>query len=767
LRRLRRQKGYTAINVVGLAVGLACCLVIFQYVAFEYSFDRFHEHERDIFRVTTSAARTGEPLGRAADTPHGMGPGFMEAVPEVLRAARVHSDSPVVSSVENPTRAFEETRVFYTDPTFLEMFTFPLVAGKASLSEPGTVLLSETTARRYFGEANPIGQELAVSGETERRYRVTGLFRDVPAYSHLQFDLLLPMADLLQTAGYQDPQSFWLYNNFLTYVQLRLGADRAAAERKMTAIWKEHVGELYRQIGVTPAHVGTQPLRDIHLNTDVGGPDGVLLGSYRTVYFFTVIGLITLLIALVNYVNLATARALDRAREVGVRKAVGAHRSQLIVQFLVESVLTVLAAALIAVVLASAFTPVVNDLAETQLTSALWVNPGFWAAFIGTLLASALLAGLYPAFVLSSFNPVAALKGRMGALMGQRRLRQGLVVLQFAASVVLIAGTVVVRNQLGYMREMDLGMDLEQVLTVPGPQVLPEGTDAEVATGRFVEELRRLPSVSQVATSSRLPGQGFNWNGASIRKAEDPPDQAVTGVMTLIDTSFVSLYRMELIAGAGYEAFTPPPDSGDVPMPVIPTETAVRALGFASPSEAIGQVLDVNGTSARIVGVFKDVSWSSAHEARPNILFGRTTSGSQISLRVAAADLPGTLAAIERRFIGLFPGNVFQFAFADEIFDEQYRDDQRFAALFALFSGLTIAIACLGLLGLAAFMARQRAKEISVRKVLGATEGRLVALLSWDFLKLVGVAVLVAVPVAFFLMQRWLEGFAYRVRLGP
>ncbi|HYE57729.1 MAG TPA: FtsX-like permease family protein, partial [Rhodothermales bacterium] len=411
--------------------------------------------------------------------------------------------------------------------------------------------------------------------------------------------------------------------------------------------------------------------------------------------------------------------------------------------------------------------PVVNDLAETQLTSALWVNPGFWAAFMGTLLASALLAGLYPAFVLSSFNPVAALKGRMGALMGQRRLRQGLVVLQFAASVVLIAGTVVVRNQLGYMREMDLGMDLEQVLAVSGPRVLPEGVDGEAATTRLVQELRRMPAVREIGTSATLPGQGFDWNGTSIRKAEDSPDQALTGVVTWIDTSFVHVYGMELVAGAGYEAFTPPADSAEVLMSVIPTETTVRALGFDSPAAAVGQMLDVNGTSARIVGVFKDVRWTSAHEARPNILFGRTTAGQQISLRVDAADLPGTLAAIERTYTGLFPGNVFRYAFADETFDAQYRDDQRFAALFALFSGLTIAIACLGLLGLAAFMARQRAKEISVRKVLGATEGRLVALLSWDFLKLVGVAVLVAAPVAFFLMQRWLEGFAYRVRLGP
>jgi putative ABC transport system permease protein len=770
LRNLLRHRGYAFINVAGLTVGLACCLVIFQYVAFEYSFDRFHAHEADLYRVNTALDSSGEPLRWGADTPHAMGPALAEAVPELLHVARLHpAYSPaVVSSPAHPERVFEEAKVFYADPAFLEMFSFPLVAGDAAaLAEPGAALVSVSTARKYFGAASPLGQVLDVAGEIEKSYRVAGVFADVPANSHLQFDFLLPAGSLV-AEGYTDPMSAWGWNNFTTYVQLRPGADRAVAERKMTEVYRAHFPELFREEGLVP-RVAVQPLRDVHLNVDIGGPTGVsgyVVGSYRTVYFFTLIGLVTLVIALVNYVNLATARALDRAREVGVRKAVGAERRQLVVQFLGESALTILASAALATALAAALTPLVNRLAETQLTAALWVSPGFWAAFLGTLGAATLLAGLYPAFVLSSFKPAAVLRGRPGAFGAQLWLRRGLVVLQFAATVVLVGGTAVVLDQLRYMRRMDLGLDLEQVLTVTGPRVLPEGTDTEAAVNTFAEELRRLPAVRQVATSTTLPGGGFNWNGASIRKAEDDPTTAIRGVLTWVDTSFVSLYGLELVAG-NLEGFLLPPDSTEWAWTLIPNETAVRSLGFAGPQEAVGRAIDFGGNEALIVGVVRDFNWSSAHTERQNIFFGRAHGGDHVSLRVGTDDLPGTLAAVEATYTRLFPGNVFRYAFADEAFDEQYRNDARFAALFAFFAALAIAIACLGLLGLAAFATQQRTKEIGVRKVLGASATDVVALLSRDFLKLVVVAVVIASPVAYVLMREWLENFAYRVDLGP
>jgi len=782
LRGMVRRKGYAAINVVGLAVGLACCLVIFQYVASEYSYDRFHANEPSLYRVTTAMARPGEAMGAGAGafTPHAMAPTFLNEIPEIERAARVHPEygTAVISSAARPERITEGRRLFYVDPVFLQMFSFPLVAGdeRTALTEPNTLLLTETAARTYFDDEDPIGKvlDVTVSGSVTGPYRVVGVLRDVPVTSSLQFDFLLPVADLISQGQYaEDTESGWSYNNFLTYLQLAPDADRAAVHAKMREVYLTHASDVFdfaaQRMRVA---VRTQPLRDVHLNAEVEGPEGSVpeafaSGSYKTVYFFTVIGLVTLLIALVNYVNLATARAFDRAREVGVRKASGAQRKQLVVQFLVESAFTVAAAALLAVVLAAALMPVVNQLADARLTWALWLSPAFWAAFVVTLAACTVLAGLYPALVLSAFRPASALKGMLGNVTGGLRLRRTLVVVQFAASVVLIGGTAVVYDQLGYMRSLDLGLDLEQVLTVPAPRVLPEGADADAATLTLVEELRRLPAVRQAATSTTLPGEGFNWNGASIRKAEDDPGSSIRGVVTWVDTSFASLYGMELVAGDGYEAFVPPSDSGDAPFAVIPNETTVRSLGYTSAEEAVGQALDVGGNAATIVGVFRDVNWSSAHTERENILFGRTGAGDFISMRVSTADLPGTVAAVESIYARLFPGNVFRYSFADEAFDEQYRNDSRFATLFTLFAGLAIGIACLGLFGLASFTTRQRTKEIGVRKVLGASVPNLVGLLSRDFLKLVGVAIVIATPVAWWLMAKWLEGFAYHVDLGP
>ena len=764
-RNLLRHPSYAFINVAGLTVGLACCLVIFQYVAFEYSFDRFHAHEASLYRVNTAMTQAGEEQAPGAYTPHAMGPALAEAVPELERVSRVHPTySPaVVSSPSRPERVFEEEGIVYVDPDFLEMFTFPVLSGDAAaLAEPGAALVSASMAEKYFGRADPMGQVLDIAGEIDRSYRVAGIFEDAPANSHLQFDFLLPVGSLV-TEGYTEPEAAWGWNNFATYVQIRPGADAAAAERRMTEVYRIHFPEAFREQGFVP-HVFAQPLRGIHLNAEIQGPPAAM-GSHRTVQFFTLIGLITLVIALVNYVNLATARAMDRAREVGVRKAVGADRRQLVLQFLGESALTIVASALLAVILAAALTPVVNRLAETQLTAALWGSAGFWAASLGLLAVATLAAGLYPSFVLSSFKPSAVLRGRPGAFGAHLWLRRGLVVLQFAATVVLVGGTAVVYDQLSYMRRMDIGLELDQVLTVAGPRVLPDGTEGEAAVNTFAEELRRLPSVRQVATSTTLPGGGFNWNGASVRKAEDDPTAAIRAVLTWVDTSFVSLYGLELAAG-DLEEFRVEPDSNEWTWTLVANETAVNALGFASPHEAVGRPIDFGGNEAVIVAVVRDFNWSSAHTERQSVFFGRVAGGSQVSLRIGTDDIQETLAAVEAAFTRLFPGNVFRYAFADESFDEQYRQDERFATLFAFFAGLAVAIAGLGLLGLAAFAAQQRTKEIGVRKVLGASVADVVALLSRDFLKLVVAAVVVASPVAYFLMRRWLETFAYRIELG-
>ena len=768
LRSLVNKKGFSLINILGLSIGMTCCLLIFQYVAFEYSFDRYHENERSIYRVLQAYARTGDEIDKGHSfTAQALAPALAAGVPEIVDITRVHSDDAIVSTQSRPDRVFEEDRIIYADPGFIKIFTIPMLSGDAGLAlTPGTVLISESASQKYFGTHNPEGQVLEVTGAVEKSYRVTGVFQDVPANSHLQFDVLLPMDDLLRGEGYAtEPEGGWSWNNFSTYVQLHKEGKPSLAEGKMTEVLLSHRGEIFRQQGGRAA-INLQPLRDVHLNSEIEGAVNAVTGSYRTVYFFLVIGLVTLVIALVNYVNLATARAVNRSREVGVRKVVGARRGQLVVQFLCESALMNISAAVIALVLTGALIPIVNDLAETRLSASLWTNPGFWAAFLLTLATGTLLAGLYPAFVLSSFRPAAVLKGKTGSFATHLWLRRGLVVLQFTASIVLVAGTAIVYNQLNYMRSMDLGLDLEQILTVQAPRVLPDETDRATATATFMQELRRLPSVRQAAASSSIPGRGFNWNGAAIRKAADDPANAIRGVATYIDTAFSTLYGLDLLAGQEFADVTISDDE-NAPWMIIINETAVKTLGFTSPREAIDQPLNIGGYDARVIGVYKDFNWSSAHQERQNIVFGPTTSGQHISLRLASTDLPAAISSVQGVYDRLFPGNVFRYAFADEAFDQQYRNDQRFATLFTISAGMAIFIACLGLLGLVAFTAQQRTKEIGMRKVLGATVANIVALLSKDFLKLVIVGFLVAVPVAWYTMSQWLENFAYRVEIGP
>ena len=766
-RAMLRTKGYSLINLTGLTLGLACCLVIFQFVAFEFSFDRFHENEGDLYRVLQRYASGDADMGfGGAFTGFALGPTLEREVPEVLRMTRMHTEfeGAVVSSTSDPGRVFEEHDVLYADPAFLQMFSFPLEAGSAAM-RPGTALITQSAASRYFSDEDPIGKMLNWSGATEKTYLIAGVLQDVPEASHLQFEFVLPIEDLLSNEQYADePEGGWSYNNFATYVQLHSDADASAAERKSTEVYLSHRADELSEWGFRGA-LRLQPLSDVHLNANTDGePLNVVMGSYRTVYFFMVVGVITLLIALFNYVNLATARALDRAREVGVRKVVGARRKQLMWQFLFESGLTIGAAAGLALLLALVLTPLLSDAAGVRLPTTLLTDPLLWGLFLLTIALATLLAGLYPAFVLSSFHPVTVLKGKAGSFRGNLWLRKGLVVAQFGLSVVLMGGTVVVYDQLNYMRDMDVGLDIEQIVTVKGPRVLPEGTDRATVMGTFLQELRRLTGVEGVASSAAIPGRRFNWMGASFYRSDENSANRRHGVVAYVDTSFADLFGLKLLAGKQFGDVTISDDE-DALWPVMANEKAARSLGYDSPDEAIGRTIFIGEYEAYILGVYEDFNWSSAHEERQNIFFGYTATGLHVSLRVHTADVGGTMAAVERIYERQFPGNVFQYTFMDDDFDRLYRSEERFATLFTLFAGLALVIACLGLFGLASFSARQRTREIGVRKVLGASVPRLVGMLAQDFLVLVALATLIGLPIAYVLMQRWLEQFAYRVNV--
>ncbi|MEJ1242230.1 ABC transporter permease [Chryseolinea sp. T2] len=764
-RNLTRGNSFTAINIIGLSIGMTCCLIIFQYVTFESSFDDFHENKATLFRVLQGSARDNQPMEQLHGyTARALMPALQAGVPEIVSITRVHDEQAIVTTPARPGEVFEESKALYADPDFFRMFSFPVISGDPlkGLSS-GNVFISEAAARKYFGNGRAEGQVLEIAGNIRKPFTVAGVFKNPPANSHLQFDMLLPVDDLLKGEDYaSEGEGGWSWNNFTTYVQLHPTAKVSDVEQKMTGVFNKHRGDFYKEQRQRGA-LGLQPLSDIHLNDKVFGAGTIVSGSYRTVYFFLVIGVCILVIALVNYINLATARAVNRAREVGVRKSVGARHAQLIIQFLFESAFTNISALIIALALSASMLNFINDLAETRLSIEQWSEPGFFLVIILMLLSGTLLAGLYPAFVLSSFRPATVLKGKVVAARSGFTLRKSLVVFQFAACIVLISGTVIVSGQLDYMRNMELGLNLKQVVSVRAPRVLSNDAVRTEAVKTFVNEVRRIPQVEAVALSTALPGTGFNWNGASIRKATDIPANALRGVATYIDSAFSKLYGLELVAGNDFGSVMTTDTTSWL---VVVNESTSKHLGYATPTHAIDEILDIGGYRARIIGVYKDFRWSSGHTVQQNIVFGHTDEGQQLSIRLAGNASTDVIEKVESLYRDMFPGNIFQYAFVDETFDLQYKNDQRFARLFSVFAGITIFIACLGLFGLVAFTAQQRWKEIGIRKVAGASAAGIVALLSKDFLKLVVIGFALAVPITYYVMSRWLEGFADRMDIG-
>jgi len=766
-RSLSRKKASLFINVFGLTVGMTCCVLIFQYVFYEYSFDHFHKNRDRIYRVLQAYARQGDEMDQGhAYTAQALAPAIAQGVPEVEAITRIHGDDAVVSNPEIKDKVFETDGLLFVDPGFFKIFTFKSLKDDNHLElKSGEAILTKQTARKFFGDQDPVGQPLDITGSVRKTYTVARVIDDVPSNSHIQFEILLPIQDLLSGEDYsKEPEGGWSWNNFSTYVMLEKQTSVETAESKAKDIYLKNRGEIIRQQGATGS-LHFQPLTDIHLNAEVMAAGKIISGSYTTVYFFLVVGLITLIVALVNYVNLATAQAMNRAREVGIRKVSGAKRGQLMTQFLVESAIANVSASVLALILASLLMPLVNDLAGTSMSPELWLNPGFGLVFLAVVIASTLLAGMYPALILSSFNPASVLKGKGVAMGAHHWFRKGLVVIQFAASVMLISGTAVVYHQLNYMQEINLGLDLERVLVIPGPRVLPENMERKDAMQKFLQEARSIPAIERAALSSTIPGKGFNWNGASIRRAEQEPADAIRGVATYIDTTFAALYGIQLVAGEDFRRLTSNADE-ESPWMVIINETAVKNLGFNDNEKAIGQNLDIGGYQARVLGVFKDFHWSSAHEQRQNMIFGLTQSGQYLSFKLQTKQISETLESLQGTFNGLFPGNVFTYQFADQSFGHQYAQEQRFAKLFSIAAGITILISCMGLFGLVAFAARQRTKEIGVRKVLGASVANIVAMLTQDFLKLVVAGFIIAVPVTLYIMNQWLENFAYRVTVG-
>lgn len=755
LRNLRKRKGYAFINIFGLAVGIAASLLILQYVTYELSYDDFHTDAEHIYRVRYDFFRDGERVFKSATAFPKVGPAMQEEFPEVEAYTRLFLRYGG-AVIRHEDLSFKEDNLFQADPTILTMFDYPLVQGdrRTALSEPNTAVVEVETARKYFGDADPMGKRIRLGNNEE--YTITGVIES-PENSHLKFSFLLSYTTLVQQWGEAFNEA-WGWYDFYNYIRLAPGTDIAAFQAKFPDFVVRHAGnEEARERTI----FSLQSLTDIHLYSDLI-QEARVNGDGEAVYFLLVIAFFILIIAWVNYVNLSTARAVERAQEIGVRKVMGAEKGQLIRQFVLESAWLNVIAAGLAIGLLYVAVPMFNQLAGQNLSLDLLSDGRFWGALIGLFAVGAFLSGLYPAFVLSAYQPVTVLKGKFAQAKQGLALRKGLVLGQFVASVGLIAGTIIVYQQLAFMQSQDLGIDIEQTVVIEGPGVIAVDSLYSNQFSSFKQQVLQNANVHNVAASTEIPGNLIYWtNGA--RKVGAESQSSIIMYQVGIDYDFLDGFGHELLAGRGYDpAFTADNQS------VVLNERALEVLDLGTPVQAVGERIRIGGDTLTVVGVIENFHQEGLQKAYDQIAFRlRPNARSYYSVKVNTENVSETLAHINEQYATFFPENPFNYYFLDAFFDRQYRNERQFGQVFGFFALLAILVACLGLFGLSSFTATQRTKEIGIRKVLGSTVPNILLLLSRDYFKLVLVASAVAVPIVWWLIEQWLTGFAFRINVTP
>ncbi|MBI3110442.1 MAG: ABC transporter permease [Ignavibacteriales bacterium] len=767
LRNLQKNKVYSAINIAGLSVGIACCMLILLHVYSELQFDRFHKNAEKLYRVnyiqgTVQGERT---IGRNMPP---LAAALKEEFPEVEASTHFLQGwrLTVKREASNQTGLIARNYFFSGSETF-HMFDFPFLYGDpaAALKEPGAVVLTEDKAAMLFGESNPVGERLYIEAEDfpefgMSTYTVTGVLKRLPANSHLQFDFLISTSTLERFESSREWIRDWDNYQASTYVLLQDEGMESAVESKLAAFTKKYVPE---EEGYTKGFV-LQPFTDVHFgSSDIAFELNVREGDMMYVRIFLLLALFVAGIACVNYMNLATARAMKRAKEVALRKVVGADRLQMAGQFLFEAIVQALISFLLAIGLVEFALPTFNSLAGNDLSIALIFSPPVLGALIGLALLVGLIAGSYPAFYLSGLTPSLILRGETKTGRGGVRLRNALVVLQFVVTIVMIVATVVVSRQLGYVTTKELGFNRDQLVVFD--------INHDSVQENFINvknELLRNASVKSVAVSSRVPGDWKSYRRFGVTRADQPASESVRMVFNGVDEDFLRTYEMDLTQGRNFSrAFASDSNA------VILNETAAKALFTESPIGKTVRFSSSNFTGI-VIGVVRDFHFESLHDRIEPLALGFMPAGGRhalwgidyFTMRIAGENVQETidfLSAVHARFD---PINPIELGFLDEWWMNLYERDQRLGTIFSVAAGLAILIACIGLFGLAAFMAEQRTKEIGVRKILGASVGSIVKLLSGDFARLILLGLIIATPLAYWAMDRWLEGFAYRIEIG-
>ncbi|HZY39943.1 MAG TPA: ABC transporter permease [Mucilaginibacter sp.] len=756
-RSLLKNKGFTFINVLGLALGLATCLLIVFYVFDELSYDRYNVNADRIYRLNYDI-KFGGVQNPYAITPPVAAAALKADFAEVEATVRFLNDGG--NKVKKGAQNIQEDRMVYADNSIFDLFSLPVIAGSAThaLTEPHTVVVTEDIAKKYFGKTDVVGQVLTFNDTS--LFKVTAVIKNIPQQSHFHFDFIMSMPTIAKGRD-----NSWLYNSFNTYILLRPGVNYKDLAAKLPDFLHRHAGAqlqstlhmdfaAFEKSGNSLKFTLT-PLTDIHLKSamlDEFEPNG----DITYVYIFSAIAVFILLIACVNFMNLSTARSANRAREVGVRKVLGSPRKYLVAQFLTESMVVTLVGAIIAVFAAWALLPLFNQVSGKQLT----VTPQILAWLIPALLIIIVvigcLAGSYPALFLSGFQPINVLKGKLSAGFKGGALRSVLVVFQFSISIFLIIGTLVIYTQLKYIRNKDLGYNREHILIVKDLWALGKGTNA------FKQEVKQLAGVQNATLSNSLPtDNGGDYTSSSFKNQVIDQKEAVLSHQWYVDEDYIPTLHMQILAGRNFSK-----DMATDSSAVIINEAFEKLLGYKNPLDhfiytpANSQLTKLN--KLHIVGVVKDFNFKSLKDNVPPLVLNFQPNMGVMSIRIKTENIAGLVAQVKNEWQAVSPNQQFSYSFMDQEFDAIYRSEQRMGTIAIAFTSLAIIIACLGLFGLAAYAAEQRTKEIGVRKVLGASVSTIVTMISKDFIKLVLMSIIIATPIAWWAMQKWLQSFAYR-----
>ncbi|MEO5681391.1 MAG: ABC transporter permease [Chitinophagaceae bacterium] len=739
----RKQKMFSLINMLGLTVGITCCLMIFLYILNEFSYDNFHKNGKDIYRAVRVANTNGEKREIPWLSPM-YGPVLKNDFPDaVLQQVRIMPDNDLIVY---KNASFNEKNIYLTDTNFFTFFNFQLLKGNPAtvLKEPGSIVLTETVAKKYFGSEDPMGKLMSMNQKTV--LKVTGIAKDVPVNSHLNFDMVIPLSIWSSEPWFNQ----WPNNGWFTYLQLNPATDPAQLSKRFPAFMNKYLGKYYAENGFK-MDLKINPLKDIYFEGE-SPYDPVKHGSKKVVFIFMSIAMLILLIACINFMNLATARATERSKEVGLRKVMGALRKQLIGQFILESVLFTGIATLLAIALLQLLMPAYTSLLGYTLP-AYWSNRWLYIFLIGVIIIVGLLAGSYPALLLSSFSPVDSLKGNLKTGTNGVLFRKLLVVFQFGISVVLIICITVIMSQMNYIKSTNLGFNKEQAMIIR-----LDNNEAGAKRNQLKAALERNPAVESVSLMSGEPGGFYDGHGF---ETEGKPGEKLLLNTEFTDFEYAKTLGLSFIAGRDFSAQFPT----DSLHAVIINRLAATKMGY-TPEQAIGKwVKNIMRDSVRrsIVGVVEDFHYMSLKQPIGCLIISPGSDKRLALLRIKTVNLQASIADIKKNYNSLIPAYPFEYSFLDEKFAQLYKSEVKQEYILRIFSVIAICIACLGLFGLASYTAIKRTKEIGVRKVLGSSVQNIVVLLSKDLLKPVLLGTLIAVPAGYYSMFKWLQGFAYRV----